>query len=546
MINILLKSILKKNNMSVDHTETKRNLIKLMYINEQGVVVILKNGRPAGIMTERDIAKMLYNNVDLDEGLDSLLSKKLISTRDTRSVVHGLNLMTEHNIRRLIVTDDNNNFLGVVTQQNMLQYIENDYYRAALKVKHILDRLNNIICVSPDETLRNALAILVEKTISAVPIVSKGRAIGIITEKDILNFAANDLSLESRVSEHMSSPVICTTSETPLVEIANQMNENNIKRVVVNDKRGLATNIVTIRDIFRNSEGDYSKFLKRKLENAKDVLNLLPEMLIEVTDTGSEQLIIWTNKKFSGKFGDEIIDKPITDVIPETYWNEILSAIVKLGSIEHFKFKKDTEIFELSGHMININEKAENGRFQLILRDITEEVMLSITDTLTGIYNRRFINEFLQKELERSKRTERNISVVICDINDLKKINDTYGHLAGDIVIKSFSDVLTNNLRKSDVVGRYGGDEFFIILPETPSETIQLVVERIQNDLSRLLIPVSESVKVHISASFGSATYPSDGSSSDELLIKSDSNLYLHKQKKHCPLTKDKYKTSLF
>jgi diguanylate cyclase (GGDEF)-like protein len=502
-----------------------------MNINAQGVVVIIKDHQPKGIMTERDVVELLYRNADLEEKLDNLPHKKLITTRETRQLGHALNLMAEHNIRRLIITDSANIFLGVVTQHDMLKYIEEDYYRSSVKVKHILDRLNHIKSILPDDTLSEVLKRLVENKISAVPVIRDGKAIGIITEKDILKLADENVPLDSNVCSHMSSPVICSTPDTPLVDIVKVLNDLKIKRVVIVNDKGIAINMLTVRDIFRNTESDYSKFLERKLKSAKDVLNLLPEMLLEITDTGNEQLIIWANNKFTSKFGDGNIDKHITDFIPEENWSEIYSAIIKLGSIEHIKFKKDNEIFELSGYLISTDKKTEKGRFQLVLRDITEDVMLSITDSLTGIYNRRFINEFLQKEIERSRRNKRNLSIVICDIDEFKKINDTYGHPAGDNVLKTFSDILTNRLRKSDVVGRYGGDEFVIILPETTHESSELIVSRIRTDVENAEISVANNIKVKMSASFGIADFPEDGTSADDLLVKSDSNLYLQKQK---------------
>jgi diguanylate cyclase (GGDEF)-like protein len=462
----------------------------------------------------------------LNDRIDKYARKKLISTRGDRTIGYALNLTIENNIRRVIVTDENDNFLGIITQQDLLKYLEDDFYRSTIKVKHILEKLGYLISVSPDESLKRVLKKMVEHKISAVCVVKNDIAVGIITEKDILKLAGRNVSLEGRVGRYMSCPPITADLETELTDIVKTMNERNIRRVIIVNNEGLAVNMVTIRDVLRNLEGDYNKFLERKLKSAKDVLNLLPEMMIEVTDTGKEQLIIWANEKVLNKFGREILDKPVTDFIPAESWERIRNTMGKVSKIENIKLKKGNEIYELSGFFISTDGKIERGRYQLIMRDITEEVQLSTTDPLTTTYNRRFINEFLMKEIERSKRTKKQFSVVICDIDNFKQINDSYGHLSGDVVLKSFTQVLTRTLRNLDVVGRYGGDEFVIILPETSNEIARHVIDRLRLKIEELEISIPKNSKVKVTASFGISTFPDDGISSDDLLVVTDERLY--------------------
>jgi diguanylate cyclase (GGDEF)-like protein len=526
LISLLLKNIVQKENFYVQSHTSLRNLIDLMNRNQKGVVVVLEDKRPVGILTERDVVEILYRGISLDERVDTYAKKKLVMTRGDRTIGYALNLTIENNIRRVIVVDESDNFLGIITQQDLLKYLEEDFYRSTIKVKHILEKLGYLISVSPDDSLKDVLQKMVENRISAVSVIKDEMPVGIITEKDILKLVSREVSLEEKVSRYMSYPPITAGLDTTLVDVVKIMNERDIRRVIIVNNEGLAVNMLTIRDVLRNLEGDYNKFLERKLKSAKDILNLLPEMLIEVTDTGKEQIIIWANEKVLSKFGKEIIDKPVTDFIPQESWEKVQENIRKLNKIENIKLKKGNEIYELSGFFIPTEGKIERGRYQLIIRDITEDVQLSTTDPLTTIYNRRFINEFLMKEIERSKRSKKHFSIVICDIDNFKAINDTYGHLSGDIVLKTFSQLLSNNIRNLDVVGRYGGDEFVIILPEATNEIARNVIERLKLKIEGMEIEVPKEDRVKITASFGISTFPEDGISSDDLLVVSDERLY--------------------
>ncbi len=528
MFSILLKDIAHKENFCIQTNDTVRDAIEIMKSNRMGVIVILEDKQPTGILTERDIVEIVYKGFDMDEMANKFAHKALITTNGDRQIGYALNLMIENNIRRVVVTDDNNYFLGVITQQDLLIHLEEDFYRSTIRVKHILEKLGYLIGVPPHDSLNNVLGNMVKNKISSVAVIKDEIAVGIITEKDILDLASKNVDLESEVSHYMTSPVISAHLNVALTDVVKIMNDKQIRRIIIVNGEGAAVNILTIRDVLRNLEGDYNKYLERKLRNAKEVLNLLPEMMMEVADTGKEHLIIWANEKIINKFGREILDKPITDFIPKDRWDKICSTIHDLNKIENIKLKKDNEIYELSGIFINTDGRTERGRYQLIMKDITEDVRLSTVDHLTSIYNRRFINEFLMKEIERSKRSKNNFSIIMCDIDDFKVINDKYGHASGDRVLRFVSQCILDSLRNSDIVGRYGGDEFVIILPETSNEGAGKIIEKIRLNIAGSVIPlVKGAAKVIVS--FGIATFPDDGITSDDLLVVSDERMYKEK-----------------
>jgi diguanylate cyclase (GGDEF)-like protein len=150
----------------------------------------------------------------------------------------------------------------------------------------------------------------------------------------------------------------------------------------------------------------------------------------------------------------------------------------------------------------------------------------AVIDGLTGVANRRSFNEMLAREFERAKRYDQPLSLVLIDLDHLKKINDTYGHQAGDEAIKSIGSVLRQSSRSVDLPARYGGEEFCVLLPNTEIDMAEQLAER----LRRLINEVSLTDVGTISASIGVATYPHHADDPDILLKRADEALYVAKQ----------------
>ncbi len=507
-----------------------KDMIRRMNGNGRGVVVVLEGPKAVGILTERDVVRLLFAGVSREETADSLARKPLVTADGKRAIGYALNLLVENNIRRLVVVDDLGNFGGIVTHKDLLKYLEEDYYRSTLKVKHIFDGQRSLVCVRPVDTVTDVLKKMVDHRISAVPVVAGGKAIGIVTEKDILRIASDGVSLREEISRHMSGNVVCAGMETSVVEVVRIMNARNISRLVITAPDGEAVGMVTNRDLARNLEGDYNDFLERKFRHTKEFLNMLPEMMLEVIDTGSGQSIIWANDAVASRFGREIVDRPVDELIPRKRWDEIFSVLVRQKKIDNVRFKKDGRIYECSGFYMRLDRVSETGRAQLMLRDITEEVVLATTDSLTGAYNRRFMSEFLARETERSLRTNKEFAVILLDLDHFKRINDTYGHHAGDVVLKRVVEAMTCCTRQYDLVGRYGGEEFLVILPEIDRRTAIDTAERIRARIETEEIVVAGGRRLSVTASRGVACFGEDGRTAEDLLVKVDEKLYQAKR----------------
>lgn len=160
--------------------------------------------------------------------------------------------------------------------------------------------------------------------------------------------------------------------------------------------------------------------------------------------------------------------------------------------------------------------------------------LLSITDALTATFNRRYLMDSLPKEIERAARYKRPLSVVLCDVDHFKKVNDTHGHQAGDDVLRGFAEILIASTRKDiDWVARYGGEEFLIVLPETNVEDALTFAEKMRIRIAGHPFPTSAG-PMRISSSFGVAGYDAledgDRTSVDSLIAYADLCLYRSKE----------------
>jgi diguanylate cyclase (GGDEF)-like protein len=151
-----------------------------------------------------------------------------------------------------------------------------------------------------------------------------------------------------------------------------------------------------------------------------------------------------------------------------------------------------------------------------------EKKRQAVTDGLTGIANRRHFNETLDKEFERARRYGLPLSLVLVDLDYLKKINDTFGHNVGDEAIKSIGQVLSKSCRAVDTAARYGGEEFCLLLPDTDTEDAMNLAERIR----KLICETPLEGPGNISASIGVSTFPTHGNNQEDLFEAADQALY--------------------
>lgn len=150
----------------------------------------------------------------------------------------------------------------------------------------------------------------------------------------------------------------------------------------------------------------------------------------------------------------------------------------------------------------------------------------SIHDPLTGLFNRRYLEEFLNRETYRAIRLEKPIGIIMIDVDHFKKLNDEFGHSAGDLILKKLGEFLKQNVRDDDIACRYGGEELIMILPGSSLEITERRAEEIRQEVKRLCVEYNGILLSSITISLGVACFPEHGKTGEEVIRAADTALY--------------------
>jgi len=288
------------------------------------------------------------------------------------------------------------------------------------------------------------------------------------------------------------------------------------------------------------------KNYKLKLAGLKEEDNELKEKLLE-TDFRFRQLEdsitrIFFMYELTRKVSPLVDKKKILKVFKEELSalgnavEDVQFSDRSLAGYSNFKLKTDPSLYasiKTASPHIEKNLKTIIRTLNLCLEKVgLYETLqaLSIHDSLTGIHNRRYFDVRLQEEAERARKFSLEFSLLMIDIDFFKKVNDTYGHLVGDVVLRAVANILQSCIREIDFAARYGGEEFIIILQETNKKGALYVAERIRETVEKQAIKAFDET-VRVTVSIGVVVYPQHTSYKELLVEIADKALYKAKDK---------------
>ena len=293
------------------------------------------------------------------------------------------------------------------------------------------------------------------------------------------------------------------------------------------DKRKARILVSDDEEVSRQLLSDFLTDIGYAVETAPD-----GEVALNMAREKHFDLLI-TDIRMPGMSGIELIQSmrqvsPDTCFIVITGYSSIDTAIaaVKEGAYDYI-----SKPFNLDEMRIIVERAIER---QNLLKEAKEKDYyreLSILDGLTQIYNHRYFHELLSREVNRAMRYPQVFSLLMIDVDDFKKFNDNFGHLAGDCALKDAAQCFIAGLRKVDLIARYGGEEFAIILPHTNKQGANIAAQRLRESAAIMEVKNEKNAVIgKMTISVGVASFPEDGQTKEEIIKSADDALYKAKE----------------
>jgi len=322
----------------------------------------------------------------------------------------------------------------------------------------------------------------------------------------------------------------------------------------IKDSNGDVVQIVEVcRDITKRSEMESA--LRQSEERYRTLFEQSSDTILILEGEGPHSgRILSVNKAACTMYGytkKEILKLNISNLDAPEDSKKTPKHIKQVIKEEALRFelshkKKDGTLFpvEVSASLLNMGgrkfvlaiyrdttkrKKAEQERDKFI----EELKLISKMDGLTGLLNRQYLDKRLEEEMKRAKRYENRLTLIMFDIDNFKKVNDTYGHIIGDRVLQKTAEIITGTLRDTDIAGRFGGDEFVLILVQTNLKVGKQVAERLRKKLRKARIPVKKGRSISFSISTGICQYNKEMKNIDEFILKADKAMYMAKFSGH-------------
>jgi len=367
---------------------------------------------------------------------------------------------------------------------------------------------------------------------------------GLIKIDDMNQFNSDDLdTLLHKILNYLKQITSCEAGTIYLKD-----DDNNLRFTIFQNDIFSYETIFKLQEPLKNL-----KFPIKQNSNTIAVESYLQSKIITVDDIyNSTDFNFESSKKFDEQFNyktKSILTAPLINFF-NTNCIGVLQLINKKDQNENYVTftDNDKEFISLSSYLITLSinsTKDKISELEMLNKELENKVKIRTKklqetqkklmeqanrDPLTNLYNRRYFNEIIINLMQLSKRSKSDLSIMMIDIDDFKKVNDTYGHSVGDIVINKLADIFRKNTRTSDIIIRFGGEEFVIILPSTSTKYSKSICEKLRKAVENNTISLEKNQEIKFTISIGLSLVGLDDNSIDIALHKADEALYKSKQ----------------
>jgi len=518
---------------------------------QRSSILVEDEGRIVGIWTERDALAVDLSSEASGRSPISLSMSSPVKTIPiaTRIGEAALRFRRE-SVRHFLVQDDSGEPRGIVSLSDVVINQGVEYYISLRDVASVFSR--KLLILADTVPAPEAIREMRQGNFDAIVVERAGVGRGILTERDVLTLIGSGRPGGS-VGELATFPLIVIPASASLFQARKQFNDHHIRHLGVSDDHGELLGLISFADILANIEAEYIRELEEALKERDEVLALstrrqrLAAKVFESTYeaifvTDADQFIESVNPAFTlitGYAAHEALGQKPSILASGrhdgAFYQSLHQALALTGHWqgEIWNRRRDGEIYV---EWISINAvKDDAGKitnYVAVFSDITRrkaaEERLSFLaqhDALTGLPNRGLLDDRLLHAISHAQRNGQKLAVVFLDLIDFKKVNDSVGHHAGDLLLQAVARELSACVRAGDTVARLGGDEFVVLLEEIGADDdVPLIAKKILAAVSRP-VPL-EGRQIAVGCSMGISVYPDDGQDADELIRRADAAMY--------------------
>jgi len=518
-------------------------------------IIVTEGGKAVGIWTERDALTLDFSSdTVLNQPIRELMSSPVKTVRGDRSLQDVASLFLNDGVRHYLVIDGSGTPLGVVSQTDIVLNQGIEHYLRLRNVDSVMK--DGVLLAGEGESLGVVAGMMRGHRSDAVLIRYTNGELGILTERDIVRYIA-ERRTTSPVGELASRPLLTVDSDCSLYRARSMLVQNKVRHIGVYGEDGEVNGVISFTDILFGMEHVYVQELRQALAERDKALKLsqrslhLAERVIEsslegilITDpAGVIESVNPAFTRLTGYSEEEAIGNTPAMLSSgrhsKSFYSEMWRLISEEGHWqgEVWNRRKNGEVYpELLTIAAIHDEDGTLTHYAALFSDISELKQneerirsLAYYDPLTNLPNRRLFHDRLSVAIAHAHRQGSKLAILFVDLDRFKRINDSLGHAAGDVLLQEVTSRLLSAVREDDTVARMGGDEFIILLTDVHSiDGVVQVARRIIELMSQPLL--LEGRELVVTCSLGISIYPDDGNQLDELVQNADTAMYRAKE----------------